>query len=74
MEVGGTDFLSMLKKAFSFEPSSGVLSTAALGLDKVGVAVPERSADGCLDEEFDAMVEERDSSDARCERVYQILK
>lgn len=45
-----TDFFKMLKKAFNFELSLGVLSTAAVGLDSVGVDLPDRSAEGALEE------------------------
>lgn len=40
----------MLRKALSFEPSSGVLSMVALGCERVGVEVPDLSADGCRED------------------------
>lgn len=48
-----TDFFNILRKAFSFELSLGVLSTAAWGLDSVGAEVPPRSAEDALDEALD---------------------
>lgn len=48
-----TDFFRILRKALSFELSLGVLSTAAVGLDRVGVEVPDRSAEGALEEPLD---------------------
>ena len=51
-----TDFFKMLRKALSFELSLGVLSTAALGFDKVGGEVPDRSADAALEEALEAAI------------------
>jgi len=52
--VDATYFFRMLKRVFNFEPSSPpVCPSAALGVESVGVEVPDLSNDAALDDVVD---------------------